>query len=162
MAKTFAAPSTLKSADSIDPPNPEDSIMRRSFALALVLLACGSFALVAATRPTPAGPQLAHMVFFTLKDHSTESRSKFVASCLKYLSGHEGTAYFSIGTIAEDVEEPGVSVRDFDVALHLVFDSKESEAKYLKDPRHTKFVEENRPFFEKVRVFDTYVAPMPK
>lgn len=120
-------------------------------------------ALQAASRPAAtAGPQLAHMVFFELKDHSPEARARFVASCQKYLGGHEGTVYFSVGTIAEDVVEPGVSVRDFDVALHLVFDGKESEAKYLKAARHTQFVEENKESFAKVRVFDTYLAPVPK
>lgn len=101
--------------------------------------------------------QLAHMVFFTLKDHSQASREAFVASCHKYLQGHAGTVHYSVGIIAADVEEP-VSVRDFDVALHLIFESKEAEARYLKDPRHQQFVEENRPRFERVRVFDTYLA----
>ncbi|MFO0957935.1 MAG: Dabb family protein [Isosphaeraceae bacterium] len=130
-------------------------------ALFVALLLPLAFALGAISRPAPAGPQLAHMVFFELKDHSAEARAKFVASCHKYLSGHEGVQYYSIGTIAEDVVEPNVSVRDFDVSLHLVFDSKESEAKYLKDPRHVKFVEENRESFGKVRVFDTYINPAP-
>jgi hypothetical protein len=133
--------------------------MKKSAPWVLTALALVALATTAATRPTPDAPQLAHMVFFTLKDHSADARAKFVASCQKYLAGHDGTAYFSVGTIAEDVEEPGVSVRDFDFALHLDFDSKESEAKYLKDPRHVKFVEENRASFEKVRVFDTYVEP---
>ena len=134
--------------------------MKKSAPWVLTALALVALARTAATRPTPAAPQLAHMVFFTLKDHSADARAKFVASCQKYLTGHEGTAYFSVGTIAEDVEEPGVSVRDFDVALHMVFDSKESEALYLKNPRHIQFVEENRASFEKVRVFDTYVSPI--
>ena len=60
--------------------------------------------------------------------------------------------------IADDVNEGAVSVRDFDVSLHAVFDSKENEAVYLKHPRHLQFVEENRANFEKVRVFDTYVT----
>jgi hypothetical protein len=101
--------------------------------------------------------KLAHMVFFTLKDHSKESREKFVASCEKYLSGHDGTVYFSIGTMADDVEEP-VSVKDFDVALHVVFANKEAKAKYLESPRHHAFVEGNRPLFDKVRVFDSYLT----
>jgi hypothetical protein len=103
-----------------------------------------------------AAPRLAHMVFFTLKDHSAGSRERFAASCNKLLSGHEGTAYFSVGTIAEDVEEP-VSVRDWDVALHAVFESKADRDRYLDHPRHKQFVEENRPHFAKVRVFDSYV-----
>lgn len=105
-----------------------------------------------------AEPKLAHMVFFTLKDHSPEARETFVASCRKYLTGHEGAEFLAIGTIAEDVIEPTVSVRDFDVALHVVFESKAAEATYLKDARHLDFVEKNRASFEKVRVFDSYVA----
>jgi hypothetical protein len=103
-----------------------------------------------------AEPRLAHMVFFTLKDHSSDSRSKFVASCQKYLSGHDGVVFFAVGTLAEKVE-PGVGVSDFDVALHLVFENKAAGASYLKHPRHVKFVEENRSLFEKVRVFDSEV-----
>jgi hypothetical protein len=105
-----------------------------------------------------AGPQQAHMVFFTLKDHSKEARAKFVASCHEYLSGHEGTVSFSVGVIAEDVEEPGVSVRDFDVALHLVFESKDAGKRYQESPRHQKFVAENRDSFAQVRVFDSYLT----
>ena len=105
-----------------------------------------------------AEPKLAHMVFFTLKDHSPEARETFVASCRKYLTGHRGAEFLAIGTIAEDVVEPGVSIRDFDVALHVVFESKAAEAKYLKAPRHVEFVDKNRASFEKVRVFDSYVA----
>ena len=99
------------------------------------------------------------MVFFGLKDRSPESRAKFVASCQKYLTDHAGVTYFSVGTIAEDVDEPGVSVRDFDVALHAVFENKAARDTYLVHPRHVAFVEENKPAFSKVRVFDTYLAP---
>jgi hypothetical protein len=107
-----------------------------------------------------AGPRLAHMVFFALKDHSKESRERFLASCEKYLSGHEGTVYFSVGTIAEDkdVEEP-VSVKDFDVALHVVFEDKAAKAKYLASERHKRFVDENRGSFAGVRVFDSFLEP---
>jgi len=103
-------------------------------------------------------PQLAHMVFFTLKDHSKESREAFAASCEKYLKDIEGSVYFSVGLIAEDVEEP-VSVKDWDVALHVVFKDKETKAKYLDHPQHKQFVEANRAQFAKVRVFDSYLRP---
>lgn len=125
---------------------------------ALALALPTTFASVSAMADEPPGPRLAHMVFFTLKDRSPESRAKFVAVCQKYLSGHAGTVFFAVGTIAEDVVEPGVSVRDFDVALHLVFESKDAEARYLTDPRHTKFVEENKDAWSKVRVFDSYLG----
>jgi hypothetical protein len=118
-----------------------------------------SFALDAVARLAGgAEPQLAHMVFFALKDHSKDSREKFIASCDKYLSEHEGTVYYSVGTIAEDkdVEEP-VSVKDFDVALHVVFENKAAKARYLASERHKKFVDENLPSFAGVRVFDSFL-----
>jgi hypothetical protein len=130
----------------------------RLLALALAGLLAFSLARVANTAESGPGPQLAHMVFFSLKDRSAESRAKFVASCHKYLTGHEGVSFFAVGTIAEDVNEGAVSVRDFDVSLHAVFSSKEAEAAYLKHPRHLKFVEENKPNFAKVQVFDSYVT----
>ena len=103
------------------------------------------------------GKELAHMVFFTLKDRSEESRQRFVDSCHGHLADIEGSTYFSVGTIAEDVEEP-VSVKDFDVALHVVFRDKATKEAYLVHPQHVRFVEENRPHFAKVRVFDSYLT----
>lgn len=132
-------------------------LMAAGMVLALVLIFAASAVTSATDAPAGGGgPALAHMVFFTLKDHSKESRDAFVASCHKYLANHEGVRYFSIGEIAQDVEEP-VSVRDFDVALHLVFENKAAEFTYQKSERHTQFVAENKAKFEKVRVFDSYI-----
>jgi len=122
-------------------------------ALAVSLMITG-----AARTAEPTGPPLAHMVFFTLKDHSKESRQAFAASCEKYLRDIEGATYFSVGIIAEDVEEPP-SVKDWDVALHAVFRDKATKAKYLEHPQHKQFVEANRQQFAKVRVFDSYLVP---
>lgn len=101
-------------------------------------------------------PKLAHMVFFTLKDNSQESLDKFTAACQEYLPDHEGSVYYSLGTRAADVEEPP-SVKDFDVALHLVFDGKASLEKYIKSDRHQAFLAIARPMLEKARVFDSYL-----
>jgi Stress responsive A/B Barrel Domain len=140
-------------------------IVVRNLLIVLALFAlAASFALDATARLVEmAEPQLAHMVFFALKDHSKESREKFLASCEKYLADHDGTVYFSVGTIAEDkdVEEP-VSVKDFDVALHVVFEDKAAKAKYLASDRHKKFVDENRESFAVVRVFDSFLKPSGK
>ena len=106
----------------------------------------------------PIEPRQAHSVFFTLKDRSEESRKRFVASCEKYLTGHEGVVSFSLGTIAEDVVEP-VSDREFDVALLMVFRDKKAGETYQKSDRHKAFGAENRGQFAKVRVFDTYQVP---
>ena len=130
--------------------------LRRFLAASLAALLAGAVPPVAGA----AEPQLAHAVYFTLKDQSPKSRDRFIASCEKYLTGHRGTVSFTIGTIAEDVKEP-VSDREFDVALHVVFEDKGMLAEYLKSERHGKFVAENKDGFAKVRVFDSY-SPAPK
>jgi len=133
--------------------------MNRRIALFVLPTLLAGIAIGAVARPQEkAESQLIHNVFFTLKDHSKEAREAFMASSKKYLTGHEGTVYFVLGTITEDVVEP-VSVRDFDVALHLVFKNKEAEANYIKDPRHLEFVNANKETWSKVRVFDTYLVP---
>lgn len=104
-------------------------------------------------------PQLVHVVFFTLKDHSTEACERLTASCRKYLTGHDGAVSFSVGVIAEDVGEPPVNARDFDVAIHVVFRDKDAKAAYLVNPRHTEFVARNKDAWSKVRVFDSCLVP---
>lgn len=102
--------------------------------------------------------QLGHMVFFTLKERTPEARAKLVAACDTYLSGHPGTVYYSAGTLAEDLARE-VNDRDFDVALHLIFESKSAHDTYQDAPRHLRFIEENKESWAKVRVFDSYIKP---
>ncbi len=103
-----------------------------------------------------AEPQLAHMVFFTLKDESLEAKQKLVEACKKYLSKHPGTVYFSAGTLCEELNRP-VNDRDFDVAVHLVFKTKADQDHYQDAPMHLQFIEENKDNWTKVRVFDSKV-----
>ena len=104
-----------------------------------------------------ADPQVAHMVFFKLKESTEQNKKKLVAACNKYLSDHDGTVYYSAGVMAQDLDRE-VNDRDFDVALHVVFKNKAAHDKYLPHPRHLKFIEENKELWEGVRVFDSYVA----
>ncbi len=106
------------------------------------------------------GPQLAHMVYFKLKDNSGGARAKLVAACKLYLTGHEGTVYFATGTLAGDMKRE-VNDLNFDISLHLVFANKAAHDKYQDHPRHLRFVEENKENWEKVRVFDSYLSPVP-
>jgi hypothetical protein len=131
-------------------------MMRKLFVPALCCV-LGVTLATGAARAAENAP-LAHMVFFTLRDHSPESRKAFAASCEKYLKDIEGSTYFSVGIIAEDVEET-VSVKDWDVALHVVFRDKDTKARYLDDPQHKQFVEANKSQFAHVRVFDSYLRP---
>lgn len=99
---------------------------------------------------------LAHMVFFELKDKTPESRDKLLAACEKYLTDHPGVVYYSAGARAEEFNRD-VNDQTFDVALHVVFENKAAHDTYQTAPRHLKFIEEGRPLWGKVRVFDSYV-----
>ncbi len=126
--------------------------MTRRLLVALALL-LPSVAAVAQDAPSA----LSHDVYFTLHDGSPAKRAELVAACRKYLSGHEGTLFFSVGVRAADLARP-VNDRDFDVALHVTFDGKASHDKYQEAPRHKQFIEEQRTNWKQVRVFDSEVA----
>ena len=99
---------------------------------------------------------IAHMVYFKLKDNSDTSRQKLVDSIKKHLDGHEGVVYFSAGVVGDDFKRE-VNDREWDVGLHLVFKDKAAHDKYQDHPRHTKFVDENKATWAKVRVFDAVI-----
>ncbi|MGC3970903.1 MAG: Dabb family protein [Pirellulales bacterium] len=97
---------------------------------------------------------LVHNVYFTLNDNSQAAKKKLVDACHKYLTGHPGTVYFSAGTLAEEYARP-VNDRGYDVALHVVFDGRESHDAYQVAPRHLEFIAENKENWKTVRVFDS-------
>jgi len=100
---------------------------------------------------------LGHMVYFTLKDKSPASIEKMLQACRKYLTGHPGTKFFAVGTRVPDLTRP-VNQLDFDVALQMIFESREAHDAYQVAPRHEQFIEENKANWEKVRVFDANVS----
>ncbi len=101
-------------------------------------------------------PMLAHSVYFTLNDNSDEAKSRLTAACKQYLSSHPGTVFFAAGTLAEELDRP-VNDRDFDVALHVVFENRAFQDQYQQAADHLKFIEENKGNWKQVRVFDSYV-----
>ena len=98
---------------------------------------------------------LAHMVYFALHENTPAARQNLIAECKKYLSGHPGTVLFAVGTPADYARD--VNVRDFDVALQLVFRDRASHDAYQVADRHKQFVEQNRAGWKNVRVFDADV-----
>lgn len=99
---------------------------------------------------------LAHMVYFTLKDRSAATIDRLLAACQRYLTDHPGGLYFSVGTLA-DIER-SICDRQFDVALHLVFQNRQAHDTYLVSPRHEQFLAEEKPNFAQVRPFDSYLT----
>ncbi len=104
-----------------------------------------------------AQPMLAHSVYFSLSDNSREAKERLLAACRKHLTGHPGTVFFAAGTLADDINW-SVSDRDFDVALHLVFESRAAHDAYQDSPQHRQFLEENEANWKAIRVFDAYVG----
>jgi len=51
-----------------------------------------------------------------------------------------------------------VNDRDFDVALHILFQDQAAHDRYQDDARHHQFIAENQANWKKVRVFDSVVA----
>jgi stress responsive alpha/beta barrel protein len=100
---------------------------------------------------------LAHMVYFTLKDRAPAAVKNMVDACQKYLNDHPGIVFFAAGTVVPDLTRP-VNQTDFDVALQVVFDSREAHDAYQQAPRHLQFIEENKASWDRVRVFDSYVS----
>ena len=101
---------------------------------------------------TSAEPMLVHNVYFTLHDAST--KEAMVAACKKYLTNHPGTVFFACGTLAQELDRP-VNDRDFDVGLHIVFQTQADHDAYQVAPRHDQFIAENKANWRKVRVFDS-------
>ena len=99
---------------------------------------------------------LAHSVYFALNDPSPEKKAELVTECHTYLKNHPGVVFFAAGTLSEAHDRP-VNDRDFDVALHVIFDSAASQDAYQTAPDHLTFIERNKTNWKQVRVFDSLV-----
>jgi hypothetical protein len=99
---------------------------------------------------------LAHNVYFALKDKGPDARQQLVEACKKYLTGHPGEVSFAVGTLAKELKR-SVNDSDFDVSLHIVFESMADHDAYQVAPRHQQFIQEFKANWEKVRVFDSNV-----
>jgi hypothetical protein len=97
---------------------------------------------------------LAHIVYFTLKDHSPTAIQHLLDSAKEHLAGHPGESFFAVGQLNPDLKRP-VNVVDFHVGLHVIFENKAAHDAYQVDQRHLKFIELNKENWSLVRVFDT-------
>lgn len=100
--------------------------------------------------------RLAHNVFFTLKDNSPAKIAELTAACHKYLNVQPGIVFFAAGPLCAELDRE-VNDRDWDVGLHLVFETKAAHDAYQDDATHNHFIDEMKPNWSKVRVFDSFV-----
>lgn len=136
----------------------------RSVVGATVLAGIAAAFLTAGPALTPPGtamaeerksPQIVHDVYFTLKDKSPAAVEKLIAACKKYIKSAPGVTAFSVGVVAPELKRE-VNDRDWDVGLHVVFETQEYHDKYQsEDKNHHAFIAEGKENWEKVRVFDT-------
>jgi Stress responsive A/B Barrel Domain len=103
---------------------------------------------------------LAHSVYFSLHDRSEAAVSKMLTACRTHLTGHPGARFFACGTPNQELSRP-VNDREFDIALHIFFDTKEAHDAYQEAPAHERFISENKASWRQVRVFDADVEPAP-
>ncbi|MGL6074631.1 MAG: Dabb family protein [Fimbriiglobus sp.] len=100
--------------------------------------------------------RVAHNVFFQLKDAAPEKVSALVDACHRYLNVQPGIVFFAAGMVCADLTRE-VNDRDWHVGLHLIFEDKAAHDAYQDDPTHNRFIDEMKPNWAKVRVFDSYV-----
>jgi hypothetical protein len=154
-------------ADSTDRSDAPSSLTRRLAMKRCIVVALTAALAVIVTAPFVSGvrecaaaekaPQLAHIVFFELKEPTDAAREKLIAGCKEYLSGHEGAVYFSVGSRAEELDRE-VNDKTFHVALHIVFANKAAHDRYATHERHLEFIEECKDLWSNVRVFDSYLV----
>ena len=99
---------------------------------------------------------LSHAVYFSLKDKKPAAVESLVAACQKYLTGHPGAVWFSVGTCSSYDRQ--VNDRDFDVALVIVFASHAAHDAYQQAPRHQAFIAAHATSWARVRIFDSDLA----
>ena len=98
--------------------------------------------------------RLAHHVFFTLHDTASSKVEALLSACKKYLDQHPGVESFAIGRLNPDLCR-AVNDRAYDVSLHVVFIDKAAHDAYQVSPRHLQFIDEQKPNWKQVRVFDS-------
>jgi heme-degrading monooxygenase HmoA len=98
----------------------------------------------------------AHNVFFSLKDNSDEAVAHLIAESKKYLAVIPGITSFACGsreaTLVREVND-----RDFDISIHILFESKEAHDTYQISPAHNEYVARNEDNWAGARVFDTAI-----
>jgi len=100
--------------------------------------------------------QMSHNFFFQLADETKELRERFVELCIKYLSGHPGEVYFSVGTRVLDIDRD-VSGTNFDVSVNIIFKDFDAYTDYSNSPTHEKFIKEAAGMSPTRIVYDSFL-----
>ena len=99
---------------------------------------------------------MAHNFFFQLADGSKDLKDRFIGLCVKYLSGHPGQIYFSVGSRVRQIDRD-VSGTNFDVSVNIVFKDFDAYAAYSNDLRHETFIEKAAGMSPTRVVYDSFL-----
>src|SRR6266446_4706368 len=94
-----------------------------------------------------------HVVIFWTKQENPKAADELVAGAEKYLRPIAGVRSFHIGRMAPSHRQ--VVDQSYQVALNLVFDTKQAQDDYQAHPQHLEFVEKVfKPNCARVVVYD--------
>jgi hypothetical protein len=94
-----------------------------------------------------------HVVIFWTDPAKPGAADALVAGAQQYLSRAPGILHFHVGKMSPSPR--AVVDQTYQVALNIVFDSKQSQDNYQSDPLHLEFVEKVfKPNCAKVVVYD--------
>ncbi len=96
---------------------------------------------------------LFHSLYFSLVDKSQGNIDKFTEICVKYLSAHPGIQQFSTGGLTDIKRD--VSVRNFDVGVDIVYESKKAYDDYLVSKEHEAFFPATQGMIDHTYIFDS-------
>jgi len=98
---------------------------------------------------------LFHSLYFSLVDKSPANIAKFTDICVKYLSQHPGIQQFNTGGLTDIKRD--VSVRNFDVGVDIIYESKKAYDDYLKSKGHDDFFPATKGMIDHTYIFDSYL-----
>jgi hypothetical protein len=94
-----------------------------------------------------------HVVIFWTRPEIPDAADQLVAGAERYLRPIEGVLSFHVGRMSPS--ERGVVDQSYQVALNLIFPSKQAEQAYQIHPSHVEFVEKVfKPCCQKAVVYD--------
>ena len=134
-----------------------ESQTRRAFLAGAVALGAATTASATTRTAQTNKKQLAHHVFFWLKNPNSKEDLNRLLEGLRTLEKIESVRKIHIGVPAS-TEKRDVVDSSYSASELIFFDDVAGQDAYQVHPRHVQFIEENRANWEKVRVFDAYVS----
>jgi hypothetical protein len=99
---------------------------------------------------------MAHNFFFQIADNSEVLKTRFIDLCVKYLSGHKGQIYFSVGSRVLQIDRD-VSGTNFEISVNIIFEDFDAYTSYSNSPNHEKFIIEAAGMSASRVVYDSFL-----